>query len=498
MNNVTYKLKVYVLGLGKTNMETGWPHHNFDVVAAMEEYKKKLEEIGVSSGIDFCGYKILPGKENNTECDIIQLLEKFEEEKFDGILAINLTSEFASLGPPIFKIADSGLPTVVYTKPFSVYWNGSGKLYTGKYKVEVCESENIKDIVPIFDVVKAVVKLKKTRLLLLKDYDYDVNLFDPRMAEPRWMGPSYFKRLKSLFGIETIRKNSSDVFKYYKQIKDITAKNFANDLIRLSKGRLEPTEVNIIKAVRLYLALKNMMRDNDANAITVDCLNWIMHHRNTIPIAPCLALSKFNDEGIPAGCEADVESVITLSFCHYLAEKPGFQGDPVIDESKNRITIAHCTAATKFLGYEQNPFPYWFRTHTESWKNVAVETEMMQEGEVTILKLIGTMSSKSVCWPEINMYNKFEGYNLLAYKAKIVEVNKINDVKERKEEWGCRTKITVELSKEEIENFKENFYGQHRIVLYGDYTKKLKMLARFLGIKFVNRLYLKLTDIDGD
>ena len=493
MNVITNKLKIYVVGLGKVNMESGWPHHNFDVVAAMEEYKKKLKKIEESSEIDFCNYKI-----QEKESDIIQFFKEIEKEKFDGVLAINLTSEFASIGPSIFKIADAGLPTVVYTKPFSTYWDGSGKLYAGEYKVEVCESENIEDIVPIFDVVKAIAKLKDTRLLLLKDYDYDVNLFDPRMAEPRWLGLSYFKRLKDIFGIETVLSNSSDIFKYYNQIEDITAKNLSNSIISASKGLLEPTKENITKAARLYLALKNMMSDNNTNAITTDCLNWIRHGSKKLPIAPCLALSKFNDEGIPAGCEADVESLITLSFFHYLAERPGFQADPVIDESKNRITFAHCTAAKKLLGYEQKPFPFWIRTHTESWKNVAVETEMMQKGEVTILKLMGAMSSKSSCWPMINVYNKFEGYSLLAYKAKIIEVNEINNVKKRKEEWGCRTKISVELPKEEIVNFKENFYGFHRIVLYGDYIKELKMLAKFLGIKFVNKLYLKLSDMNGD
>jgi len=466
-------------------MDAGWPHHNFDVTTTMDKYRKELEKIGESSGIDFSGYEI-PKKES----DIIQLLDRLEREKFDGVLAISLTNEFAALGPSIFKVADSGLPTVVYTKPFSAYWDGGGKLYKGGYKAEVCDSENIEDIVPIFDVVKAVAKLKKTRLLLLKDYDYNIEFYDPRMAEPRWLGPSYFKRLKDVFGIETVRANSSDILKYYQQVENSASKNLASDLINSSQGVLGPAEEDITKAAKLYLALKNMMEDNNTNALTAGCLSWI--RQKALPVSPCLALSKFNDEGIPAGCEADVESLITLCFCHYLAEKPGFQSDPVIDESNNTVTFAHCTAARKFLGYEQKPFPFWFRPHTESWRDVGIETEMMQEGEVTILRLLGTILSKSFCWPEVNVYNKFEGYNLLAYKAKNAEADvDRTDNEKRKWEWGCRTKITVELPEEELKDFKENFYGHHRIILYGDYTKKLKMLARFLGIKFVGKMYLK-------
>ena len=42
MNVDSHKIKVYVIGLGKGNMESGWSHHNFDVVAIIQEYKKKL------------------------------------------------------------------------------------------------------------------------------------------------------------------------------------------------------------------------------------------------------------------------------------------------------------------------------------------------------------------------------------------------------------------------------------------------------------------------
>jgi hypothetical protein len=479
------KLRIYVIGLGKEKMDSGWPHHNFDVKSAMKKYKQELNKIGKSKGLDFSGYEI-----PKNEGEIIKIFDKIEQKEFDCILTISLTSEFASLGPSIFKIADIGLPTIVYTKPFSTYWDGAGKLYKGEYKVEVCDSEDIKDIIPILDILKAVAKLKRTRLLLLKDYQYDPKYYDPRMVEPRWLGPSYFRRLKDIFGIDIVRADSSDILKYYNQIEDMKAKNLASKFLESTQGILGTTEDEIIKATKLYLALKNLMEDYETNAVTAGCLPWI--RQNLLPVSPCFAISKFNDEGIPAGCEADVESLITLCFCHYLAGRPGFMSDPVIDESTNRIIFAHCTASTRFLGYKQKPFPFWFRSHTESWRDVGIETEMKQKGEVTVLRLLGTIKSKSFCWPVVNVYNKFEGYNLLAYKAKTAEINKdIKDKEKRKLEWGCRTKVTLELPEEELRKFKENFYGHHRIILYGDYTKKLKMLARFLGIKFVNKMYLE-------
>jgi len=118
-----------------------------------------------------------------------------------------------------------------------------------------------------------------------------------------------------------------------------------------------------------------------------------------------------------------------------------------------------------------------------------------QEGEpITLLKLEGVMSSKSVCWPEVNIRNRFEGYTLLVYKAEAVgmDANKSNlSPKERTMEWGCRTKLTLQFPDAgELEHFRENFNGHHRIAMYGDWVKKLRIVARFLGIGFVNRPYI--------
>jgi hypothetical protein len=266
------RLRIHVVGLGKANMSEGWPHHNFDVVGAIEDYRSELETIGDHNQIEFFGYDV-----PQTEGELMQLLDALESEKADGFLAISLTAEFSSLGPSIFKIADSDLPVVVYTKPFSTYWDGNGKLYAGDYKVEVCDSAHIEDIVPILDVVRAVSRFKQTRVLLLKDYDYDTTHYDPRMAEPRWMGPSYFKRLKNIFGIETVRATSSDIIEYYEKVEDAEAEIVSRRIGDSTKGMVGPAKDDLLKASRLYLAITEMMKDTGTNAVTAGCLNWIRH-----------------------------------------------------------------------------------------------------------------------------------------------------------------------------------------------------------------------------
>jgi len=100
-------LKIHVVGLGKINMSEGWPHHNFDVASAMGNYQHDLDAIGDTNGIEFSGYEI-----PQSEGELMRLLDTLDKESADGILAISLTAEFSSLGPSIFKIADSGLPVI--------------------------------------------------------------------------------------------------------------------------------------------------------------------------------------------------------------------------------------------------------------------------------------------------------------------------------------------------------------------------------------------------
>ena len=64
-----------------------------------------------------------------------------------------------------------------------------------------------------------------------------------------------------------------------------------------AKKIVEPTREEIIKSAAMYLAIKKLMIDHGARAITIRCLGGI-------PIDtlgyPCLAFSKLNDLGLVA------------------------------------------------------------------------------------------------------------------------------------------------------------------------------------------------------
>lgn len=59
----------------------------------------------------------------------------------------------------------------------------------------------------------------------------------------------------------------------------------------------------------MYLAMKEMLQREQANALTIDCFGALA--ANTLPGYPCIAWSKFNDAGLYGVCEGDLNSTMT-------------------------------------------------------------------------------------------------------------------------------------------------------------------------------------------
>lgn len=469
------KGKVRVVFIGQREIDAGWPHHLFNVDAEMKKLKEKLLRIqNRVKNIEFYGWDLII-----SEFEASKLLPELEEA--DGILAIPLTQEFADGNltphPPLIQLADTGKPMIVYTQPFSTYWD-QGSVLERIGRVTVINSSEIEDIIPALEAMRAVIRMKHIKILLIKDYEYSREHIDPRLRDVRWIGPSFLKRIKEIFGITVVRIGLKELMEAYNNASAKEAEKIAEEFIRNAEAVKGPSREDIVKAARMYLAVKSLLVKYGCNAWTWDCLTYI--RAKALPISLCFAVSRLNDEGIPSGCEAEMDSMLTMIMCHTLAEKPCYMGDPVLDESRNALIIAHCTSATRMLGYDEKPFPYIIRNHAESWRDVGLEVEM-KPGDVTVSRLIGITTMKAMSFPLNVISIKFNGYSLMAAKTRLIG--------SMKHEWGCRTKAVLQLT-EDPDEFKRNFYCEHKIICYGDWIKQLKALTQFLGIKFVNKLYL--------
>ena len=129
-------------------------------------------------------------------------------------------------------------------------------------------------------------------------------------------------------------------------------------------------------AEAIYQRMKEIIAKHKLDGITLRCFDLFTACKNT----GCLAVSKLNDEGIPAACEGDIPVLLTMMACKKLTGEIGFLGSPARVQADGQILLAKCTIALKMTTRHE------FTTHFESGLGVAIHGEV-PTGDYTLVKL---------------------------------------------------------------------------------------------------------------
>jgi L-fucose isomerase-like protein len=144
-----------------------------------------------------------------------------------------------------------------------------------------------------------------------------------------------------------------------------------------SLGEVDP---GMKGAEAIYDRLKEIIAKYKLDGITLRCFDLLTTVKNT----GCIALSKLNDEGIPAGCEGDIPVLMTMIACKKLTGEPGFMVNPARIQPDGSMLLAHCTIPLKMTEKHE------YTTHFESGIGVAIHGELAA-GDYTLVKLSGDM-----------------------------------------------------------------------------------------------------------
>ena len=127
--------------------------------------------------------------------------------------------------------------------------------------------------------------------------------------------------------------------------------------------------MRLYKAVRIICEKKHL--DAVLSPVFID--REIGNHRLS-------GLSLLNDEGIPAGCEGDLQSIFTMLIAKVLTNQTGFMANPsFINEEQNELVVGNTVPiATKMTDR------FIIRNHFER-KQAAIQG-ILHEGEITVLK----------------------------------------------------------------------------------------------------------------
>jgi hypothetical protein len=409
-----------------------WPKPDLDVAAEIRMIDERLSVmVGRSPGIRLEGGELyrLPENIPTTAAALGQP---------DGLLVFNLTS---TVNSHIERLASSGLPTVLFSQPYSGHdWSAVPELRSKGYRILCMATGDFNDMQSAFSMIRTAHLMRNTRIIYLNSSPYDT------LAAAR---------VKEKFGAEVLHVGPDRVNAAYQSIDPAAARNDAREWITGALRVVEPSEQDIANSSRLYLALRKIMEEERAHAVTINCLGLFSQKR--LPAYPCLAFCKMNDLGLVGVCEGDMDSTLTQLMFTYAFGVPGYVSDPVIDTSTNTVIHAHCVAATRMDGPGGERSPYIIRSHMEDNKGASLQVKMRTGQAITMAKLIRQ--------------------DTMLISTGTITGNPESD-------RGCRTKIATRVA--DARKLLDGYEGGlHRVIFYGDRVRPIRDLGSLMQFKVV-------------
>jgi hypothetical protein len=423
-----------------TNPWSLWPKPNLDLEGEIRFYEGQFAKLkGELYDVEFAVDELV------TSVEQVGRL-KSRLHNVDGILVIQLGMGITAI---LKEILGLGHPTMVFAVPYSGHgWTQFGSLQKEKLgaKMECILTSDYKQLAVAVRPFRAIHHLREAKIL---------NLTTQTFVE-------YADDVKNKFGTEIKRVELQQVLDAYEAVDDSQAKAEADRWIKEAIKVVEPSREDIFKSCKLALAFENLLNEEDATVMTVDCYGTYAPTLHKLPAFPCLGFTRLNNMGLGGICESDLQSAMTHILLQGLSGRPGFISDPTVDESDNSIILAHCLGTTKMDGPDKPAASYKLRTIMERQEGVVPQVKMRIGERVTQAELIGTDL-------------------LLYFTGKIIDTPVSLE-----HDRGCRTKIKVRVDGDAEKLWKNWSHGLHRQTCYGDITKELVNFCRFKEIKMVN------------
>lgn len=249
---------------------------------------------------------------------------------------------------------------------------------------------------------------------------------------------SDFETLKRASGMEAILFGLEELVDEYH--KGGYLENQYTEELKKKSFNIEETE----KALNVYGALKRLIEKYNLSGVTVKCFDLL----DMIHTTGCLALALLNAEGIPAACEGDQKSLVSMMVLNALTQESGFMANPsCMDPEKGEIIFAHCTLPIDM------PDEYSLTTHFESGIGVAVASDIKAQ-PMTIFKCDETMR------------------RYYAGRADLVETMHREDL--------CRSQMKLSLE-DGTEYFANAPISNHHIICKGDWKEVIDEYFRQMG-----------------
>ena len=411
-----------------------WPGAVYDGEAALHMYTDQLNETAKNLKIRF-DLRSIP---LYTPEEADSWLTEAKRTGADGLIVVLLDRQ-QHAWPTAKKAADTGIPTVIFS-PLGTSFTTNTVDLAEQPGCLIYSTNDFSEAAYGMKMLQAGSRIKKVRGVVIS-------------------GNKRIERTLADTGI-SIQYIPEQTFIDEYNAMPVTdqIKAMADEYIRQAISIRYATRQDVINGIKSYSVLGNILENEKADAITMNCLGALGGTKISLP---CIAFSRMNDDGIPAACEADIGAVAAHTIVQYLFDRPGFQQDPVADTSDDTIIGAHCSCATRLNGFANPPEPFELIHHHGN--RDAVPRTIWKVGQrITCMDFLpGNVEAQKRSQMLISAGNVIENMKVPPSGGCVVSVKVKFD--------GGHKVLTVP--------------GFHQLFFYGDYKKELTEFCQLFNFQ---------------
>lgn len=205
------------------------------------------------------------------------------------------------------------------------------------------------------------------------------------------------------------------------------------------------TDFDLTETAKVSELLSETIQEKKLDAITVECFPLVQNHS----VTACLPLARFNNQGIPAGCEGDITAITGMMLSKEVTGITPWIAN--INKATDEVCMfSHCTISPGLVS------DFSVKTHFETGKGTAMEGNF--KGDlITIFRFDNKLEKAFIACANITGRPKMAS--------------------------ACRTQIEVKLSKSEVSLLRNSPLGNHHLIIPGDFRTKLELACLILGIE---------------
>ena len=293
-----------------------WPGSTFDAEGRQKQYTARIREMEKTLGIRIA----MEESPLDAASEVDGFIARAKNEKPNGLLLIPFKKS-PHWEHVVRIVEETKIPTVILAT-LGVLQGSHVRQVIDRPGVYMINSpDNLDAVESGLRMIRTGVRLRNAKI---------INIDGQEVAETRvpFVGTTVrtipHRRFYDLFA-----QAQAD-----RQVKEL-ARQFTEQAVKI----VQPTNEDILQAAKTYFVLKKILAEEEGDALMMNCLPGLREPRKHVP--PCMGFMALMNEGVPMGCESDLDGTLTMLLLRELCGKPGFLHNSALDTEKNHYWGAH-------------------------------------------------------------------------------------------------------------------------------------------------------------